>query len=151
MLRPLPVDLDQLADILEGDPMSGGGRVDLRTGEVWPQLALEDAVKLDEDDELDASWWLTVACEGSREGYRDMQDFVAAVPSEDRRDRLAIAIEGRGAFRRFKDVLSRRPEELERWHAFSEERQRGRARAWLAGAGYCPGTRSTPSSQRPRP
>ena len=43
---------------------------------------------------------------------------------------------GRGAFRRFKDVLARWPGELERWHAFSAERQRGRARAWLADAGY---------------
>jgi hypothetical protein len=39
-------------------------------------------------------------------------------------------------FRRFKDELARWPGELERWHAFSEERQRGRARSWLAAAGY---------------
>ena len=45
MLRPLPVDLDQLSDVLEGDPMTGGGRVDLRSGEVWPQPVLEDAVE----------------------------------------------------------------------------------------------------------
>jgi uncharacterized protein UPF0158 len=41
-----------------------------------------------------------------------------------------------GAFRRFKDVLSRWPEELRRWFAFSDERQRGRCRAWLADEGY---------------
>jgi hypothetical protein len=28
-LRPLRVDLDELAGILEGDPMYGGGRIDL--------------------------------------------------------------------------------------------------------------------------
>ena len=42
----------------------------------------------------------------------------------------------RGAFRRFKDELARWSGELERWHALSEERQRGRARSWLAAAGY---------------
>ena len=151
MLRPLPVDLDQLSDVLEGDPMTGGGRVDLRSGEVWPQPVLEDAVDIDEDDELDAGWWLPVRSEGSREGYRDMQDFIAAVPDEDRRDRLAIAIQGRGAFRRFKDVLARWPEEFERWYAFSEERQRGRARAWLAEAGYCVRPRTARSSPGPPP
>ena len=31
--RPLPVELDELAGILEGDPMYGGGRVDLATAE----------------------------------------------------------------------------------------------------------------------
>jgi len=140
-------NLDQLADILEGDPMTGGGRVDVRSGEVWPQPVLEDAVETGEDEELEAPWWLPVECEGSRAGYRDMQDFIAAVPGEDRRDRLAIAIEGRGAFRRFKDVLSRWPEEFQRWYAFSEERQRGRARAWLTAAGYCVAPRSTRTSR----
>src|ERR1700730_9311298 len=39
-LRPLRVDLDELAGILEGDPMYGGGRVGLATGEVWPAPAV---------------------------------------------------------------------------------------------------------------
>ena len=34
MLRPLPIDLEELAGILEGDPVHDGGRVDLTTGEV---------------------------------------------------------------------------------------------------------------------
>jgi hypothetical protein len=40
------------------------------------------------------------------------------------------------ALERFKDVLGSWPGELDRWYAFSAERQRGRARAWLADAGY---------------
>ena len=75
-------------------------------------------------------------CEGSREAYRDMELFLASVDDPGRADCLAIAIEGRGAFRRFKDVLARWPGELERWYALSEERQRGRARSWLTEAGY---------------
>ncbi len=39
MLRPLPVDLDQLADLLEGDPRQGGGRIDLETGDCWPEMS----------------------------------------------------------------------------------------------------------------
>lgn len=140
LLRPLPVDLDQLADILEGDPVMGGGRIDLRTGEVWPQPAFEYAGEIgeqDDDEDDEDGWWLPVESEGSRAGYRDMCEFIATVPDPGRGDRLGIAIQGRGAFRRFKDVLTRWPGELERWYAFSEERQRGRARAWLADAGYC--------------
>ncbi len=41
MLRPLAVDLDELDGILEGDPLDGGGRIDLKTGEVWAQAAIE--------------------------------------------------------------------------------------------------------------
>ncbi|HUO72774.1 MAG TPA: UPF0158 family protein [Solirubrobacteraceae bacterium] len=139
MLRALPVDLEELAGILEGDPLSVGGRIDIRTGEVWPQAAIEYAVETgEEDDETadDPERWLAVHDEGSREGYRDMELFIASVEDPRRAERLAIAIRGRGAFRRFKGELARWPGELERWHAFSEERQRGRARSWLAAVGY---------------
>lgn len=139
MLRALPVDLEELADILEGDPLSVGGQIDIRTGEVWPRAAIEYAVETgdeDEDTADDPERWLAVHGEGSREGYRDMERFIASVEDPGRAERLAIAIRGRGAFRRFKDELARWPGELERWHAFSEERQRGRARSWLAAAGY---------------
>ncbi len=80
--------------------------------------------------------WLPVDNEGSRESYRDMELFIASVEDPGRAERLARAIAGRGAFRRFKDELARWPGELERWYAMSEERHRGRARSWLTAAGY---------------
>lgn len=140
MRRPLPIDLEQLASILEGDAMTTGGALDLRTGEVWPQSTI-DYVEEGGDD-IDApdfevrERFLWVDGGGSRDGYRDMVSFIDTVDDDDRADRLEIAIQGRGAFRRFKDVLGRWPEELERWHVLSEERQRGRAREWLADTGY---------------
>jgi len=138
-LRPLAVDLEELADVLEGDPADGGGRVSLETGEVWHASAIEYAREMgeeDEDESDDPERWLWVESEGSRAGYRDMERFIETVADPGRADRLGIAIEGRGAFRRFKDVLGRWPDEQERWYAFSEERKRGRARAWLADGGY---------------
>jgi hypothetical protein len=67
-----------------------------------------------------------------------MEWFIAHVEDEDIADRLGIAISGRGAFRRFRDTLSRYPDLMTRWFAFSGERQRGRARRWLADEGYHP-------------
>ncbi len=139
MLRPLPVDLEELSMILEGDPVHGGGRIDLRTGEVWPQSAIEyaeDVGEIDEEDDDDADRWLWVHCEGSRDGFRDMEWFIENLDDADFADRLARAIAGRGAFRRFKDRLSERADLLTRWHAFSSDRHRGRARSWLAAEGY---------------
>jgi hypothetical protein len=138
-LQIVPVDLEELASILEGDPLTAGGRIDIKTGEVWPQAAIEYALESGEeaeDDRDDPERWLLVVGEGSHEGYRDMELFIASVEEPDRAERLAIAIEGRGAFRRFKNELARVPGELARWHALAEERQRGRARSWLAAAGY---------------
>jgi hypothetical protein len=134
------VDLEELAGILEGDPVHGGGQIDLRTCEVWAQAGIDYAREEGQDDSdgEDPDRWLAVWCEGSRDAYGDMEDFIEELDAEDRADRLSIAISGRGAFRRFKDVLNYWPGELERWYAFSDERQRGRARAWLAAAGYSP-------------
>ena len=148
MLRPLPVDLEELAGVLEGDPAHGGGRIDLHTGEVRPQAAIDYAREQGEQDpdDEDPDRWLAVWCEGSRDAYRDMEDFIDALDEEELAEHLAIAISGRGAFRRFKDVLGRRPGELEAWYAFSDDRQRGRARAWLAAAGYSARVPRRPSS-----
>lgn len=140
MLRPLPVDLEELSMILEGDPVHGGGRIDLRTGQVWAQSAIEYAEEvgeIDEDDD-DPDRWLWVHCEGSHEGYRDMEWFIDGLDDKAFADRLTHAISGRGAFRRFKGVLFDRPDLMTRWYAFSNDRQRGRARSWLAMEGYTP-------------
>ncbi|MDT7697473.1 MAG: hypothetical protein QOI75_6843 [Pseudonocardiales bacterium] len=140
MRRPLAVDLEQLSDILEGDPMTTGGALDLRTGEVWPRSTIEYVDEGGDDIEApdfeDGKRFLWVHGGGSRDGYQDMVLFLDTVEDEDRADRLGIALQGRGAFRRFRNVLARWPGELERWHQFSGDRQRGRARAWLADAGY---------------
>jgi hypothetical protein len=140
MLRPLPVPLDDLAVILEGDPLLGGGRIDRTTGEVWHRAAIEYAQEIGEEDpdDEDPDRWLYVECEGSRSGYRDMEWFIGTVDDPRRVELLEIAIRGRGAFRRFRDVLNRWPDELDSWRAFSEDRQLGRARSWLAAAGYRP-------------
>jgi hypothetical protein len=101
MLRGLPVDLEELGGILEGDPLSVGGRIDLRTGEAWHQAAIEYALESGEEDEDsadDPERWLAVDCEGAREGDRDMELFIASVEGPGRAERLAIAIRGRGAF-----------------------------------------------------
>lgn len=142
---PLPVDLDELAMSLEGDPVQGGGRIDLQTGDVWPQAAVEYAEETGEEDEAehDSDRWLWFDSVGSRDAYQDMERFIASLDDADIADQLAIAIDGRGAFRRFKDMLSQWPALTTRWHAFSEERQRGRARAWLADQGYSPAALTT--------
>src|SRR5439155_5783759 len=91
MLRALPVDLEELAGILEGDPLSVGGRIDIRTGEMWPWAAIEYALEGGEEDEDtadDPERWLPVYGEGSREGYRDMELFIGSVEDPGRAEGL---------------------------------------------------------------
>ena len=44
---------------------------------------------------------------------------------------LEVAINGRGAFRHFKDVLQEHPQERERWFAFQKQRAHRRILRWL--------------------
>src|SRR5580698_3444011 len=85
-LRPLPLDLEQLSGILEGDPMNGNGRIDLRTGDVWPEPAFDYGGVIREEDEEDEERWLRVRCDGSRDGYRDMERFIGTVRDPVRAD-----------------------------------------------------------------
>jgi len=71
----------------------------------------------------------------SREQYRWMERFIATVEDEDLRRRLNIAIDGKGAFRRFKDALMSHPVDRERWFAFRSERLRACMEAWLLAHG----------------
>ena len=60
-----------------------------------------------------------------------MRDFISTVKSERLRQLLENAITGRGAFRRFKNVLSSHPAEMHNWQAFKDERLKQRIIAWL--------------------
>ncbi len=65
--------------------------------------------------------------------YQDMADFAERVSDERVGRRLARAIQGKGAFRRFKDELHEEyPHLLPAWYAFRDTRARHRAVEWLA-------------------
>ena len=65
--------------------------------------------------------------------YQDMADFAETITDERVARRLARAIQGKGAFRRFKDELREEyPDLLPTWYAFRETRAKRRAVQWLA-------------------
>jgi hypothetical protein len=74
----------------------------------------------------------------SRDGYQDMQEYIWSLEDEHLRELLEVAIQGSGAFRRFKDVLYRYPEAQENWLRFRDERQKRRMTDWFASEGVEP-------------
>jgi hypothetical protein len=65
--------------------------------------------------------------------YRDMADFAELLSDESAARRLARALRGKGAFRRFGDELHQEyPQLLPAWRAFRDARARGHAVGWLA-------------------
>ncbi|PIE19929.1 MAG: hypothetical protein CSA65_00340 [Proteobacteria bacterium] len=90
--------------------------IERSTGEVLVLIegAPEDADK-SAKIKADPEAYVHIEPASSREQYRWMERFVASVQDKDLADRLLIAIDGKGAFRRFKDVLLSFPAERERW------------------------------------
>ena len=65
--------------------------------------------------------------------YQDMADFAEAITDERAGRRLARAIEGKGAFRRFRNELhEEHPGLLPSWYSFRDVRAKRRAVEWLA-------------------
>ncbi len=75
--------------------------------------------------------FLRVEPASSREQYRWMEKFVGSVSDEPLRERLIISIDGKGAFRRFKDVLLAYPAERERWFSYRADLLHWHIHNWL--------------------
>lgn len=75
--------------------------------------------------------YLRVDPASSREQYRWMERFVVSVQDGPLRERLLVAIDGKGAFRRFKDVLLAFPAERERWFAYRSDLLHFHIQTWL--------------------
>ena len=95
----------------------------------WIRDALEEADRVERGF---GTRYVQVPRDETHEAYRDMEDFILTVGDERLRERLSDAIDGRGAFGRFKRVLSAYDNERERWFAFKDARLRERIVAWLA-------------------
>ena len=142
--RRVPVDWAALETALTSNPGEWTCHLDVRSGEV--QMVPVD--RLGEGDDwpseeqidmgLEAGHLIHIEPLGSRVEYGWMAEFVATVDDARLRDGLEVALDGRGAFRRFKNVLFDDPAERERWFAFRGERLRAAAREWLDDLGIDP-------------
>ncbi len=139
--RRVPVRWDDLEMALTSNPAEWTCYLDVRTGEVQmvPMDRLDDDDGGLSEDEIDAvlaaGHLIHVEPLGSRVEYGWMEEFTGTVGDARLRDRLEVALDGRGAFRRFKNVLLDFLAERERWFAFRAERLRAAAREWLAEQG----------------
>ena len=132
--KTLKIDLDELYSAMENSSYEVEYYLDLETGEIFfVSEGMDDEetgkLKIQIGEELDRYELIPKA--ESYEGYRDMQAFIATVEDDHLSELLEVAINGKGAFRRFKDVLLNYPEERERWFQFKDDRMKERALEWL--------------------
>jgi hypothetical protein len=132
MLDMSKLDLDGIATAL-ADQTDYEHRwlIDPQTGEIvfWTaDSGIDGSTPVDLDD-------LDLVCIDplpSYIWYQDMADFADRISDEAAGRRLARAIQGRGAFRHFKNELHEEyPHLVSVWHAFRDVRAARRAVEWL--------------------
>jgi predicted nucleotidyltransferase len=135
MLELQSIDLDELCHALEDHSGFSKWFIEIRTGKLhlfsdgmWDGKDVgrdfeppDDCRRIDPID--------------SRESYGDLADFTATVRDPKARDLLERAVAGRGAFRRFKDVLANLPELRAAWFKFHDARVERHAIEWLRDEG----------------
>ena len=130
------IDLEELATAL-ADQTDYEHRwlMDLRTGQVafWTSdtgIDGENPVEIDElalipIDPLPSYVW-----------FQDMADFAEGISDRTAGRRLSQSLQGRGAFRRFKNLIYEHyPELISAWHALRDVRAERRAVGWLLAEG----------------
>lgn len=70
--------------------------------------------------------------------YQWLDEFVQTVEDETLKGRMIAAINGKGAFRRFKDILLTLPDERRRWFEFRDQKMRERLGEWVREHGVEP-------------
>ena len=134
-MRKVKANLSELIDAFDNCRIGYEYYLDTKTGELL--LVSDEFMDTNETEEIyerlddEPERYLSIPTESSREGYQDMVAFTESLEDENLKEKLWIALDGRGAFRRFKDVLLSYPEEREEWFRFQDERLEKRVTEWL--------------------
>ena len=74
----------------------------------------------------------------SSAAFQAMTEFMDTVEDQDLKDLLVVSLEGKGAFRKFKDVLLDYPKERKRWHGYNAKAAKKELVRWLHSIGVEP-------------
>jgi hypothetical protein len=131
---PVRIDLDwdALEIAVERNSPDTDSYLDLTTGRVLTITSGDPEATINRQNVSEnIRNFLRVEPASSREQYRWMERFVGSVIDEPLRERLIISIDGKGAFRRFKDVLLAFPAERERWFSYRADLLHWHIAQWL--------------------
>lgn len=132
-VKRVAVDWNDLEVAVERNAPSTESFLDTRTGQVVTIVSGDPEAPLRRRQVSEnIEDFARVEPASSREQYRWMERFVASVADEALRERLLISIDGKGAFRRFKDVLLAYPAERERWFSYRSDLLHWHIHNWLS-------------------
>ncbi len=151
-MKKLKVDLEEIGSIMENQDRSiqeyyldkENGKVVVIPEEVtnvieghynidnlpdWERELLEIAEKVLSSNQ---ERYVRIPERPSYEGYNLMAEFTENIEDEQFREKLFIALNGKGAFRRFKNVLFDFPNYEKKWYSFKQARLAKEVCEWLS-------------------
>jgi len=159
-MKKLKVDIGEIARLMEmSDDFDSITLFDTETGEIVsiPNEVMSAVESNDEEALQDLPDWerdlikpaesivndesgrfVDIPRKPSYEAYDLMVEFASSVTNKHLREKLEIALDGKGAFSRFKKVISDYPEEEKRWFAFKDKKLREEVVEWLNDLGIEP-------------
>ena len=131
-MKKIPIHWDDLESAFERNSPDTESFLDITSGHVISLTAGDpEAPSLKAKVAGNIVNYIRVDPASSREQYRWMERFVGSVVDPQLRERLVMAIDGKGAFRRFKDVLLAYPAERERWFTYRADLLHWHMHNWL--------------------
>ena len=132
--RKLKIDLSELELAFDNASWEAEYYLDVETGEIiliGSMIGQQEAITRQIEDVSNRARYLQVPHTNPRDGFQDMERFIDTVQDAQLQKLLSVAIDGKGAFRRFKNILPDYPQERDRWFRFQADRLRQRILAWL--------------------
>lgn len=150
--QPVSIDWDALETAVERNAPDTESFLDRENGQVVTVVAGDPEAPLRKRQIADnIENYVRIEPASSREQYRWMERFVASVTDPALRERLIISIDGKGAFRRFKDVLLGYPAERERWFSYRADLLHWHVHNWLKDVGVEPAEEPPWGEPKPPP
>lgn len=157
-MKKLKIDLEEIASHMEDQERYDlDFYLDTETGEIVPLqgevLRMADEGELRDDlpdwekEEIpvarealnpESKRYVRIPEKPSYEGYNLMVKFADNINDVALREKLALALNGKGAFGRFKHVLSKYPEDRENWFKFKQREMNKEIIEWLNSIGIDP-------------
>jgi len=118
--KKVHIDWTSLEAAFENHAPDARCYLDRSVGEVLTIVGNEEGDALAVRVQATPETYLRVEPIPSREQYRMMERFIATVVHTELKERLQDSIVGKGAFRRFKDVVTQYADERKRWFTFRD-------------------------------
>ncbi|MBN2026096.1 MAG: hypothetical protein JW854_04990 [Actinobacteria bacterium] len=133
--KTFKVDMSELITAMNDSNYDTEYYLDMETGEVIAIFEdceyMEEYAEILEAIENESERYMYIDKVESRDAYRDMEEFISTEEDEQLKKLLLVAIDGKGAFPRFRNVIWEYPEATDRWFALKNDKDRQRALRFL--------------------